>query len=41
VQRVLAEVVGPSGRWATTRITKTTRTRSSDDAAGDLPEQEA
>jgi single-stranded DNA-binding protein len=27
-QRVLAEVVGPSLRWATTRITKTTRTQS-------------
>ena len=30
-QRVLAEIVGPSLRWATTRITKTTRTSASDE----------
>ena len=35
-QRVLAEIVGPSLRWATTRITKTTRVHASDEA----PEQE-
>jgi single-strand DNA-binding protein len=30
-QRVLAEIVGPSLRWATTRITKTTRTPATDE----------
>jgi single-strand DNA-binding protein len=30
-QRVLAEVVGPSLRWATARITKTTRTLTTDE----------
>jgi hypothetical protein len=40
-QRVLADVVGPSLRWATTRITKTTRTHTNDDAPDDVREQEA
>jgi single-strand DNA-binding protein len=40
-QRVLAEIVGPSLRWATTRITKTTRTHTNDDAPDDAREQEA
>jgi len=44
-QRVLAELVGPSLRWATTRITKTTRTQATDEAGAtaryDAPEQEA
>jgi single-strand DNA-binding protein len=31
-QRVLAEVVGPSLRWATARITKTTRSSATDEA---------
>ena len=30
-QRVLAEIVGPSLRWATTRITKTTHTNAGDE----------
>jgi single-strand DNA-binding protein len=34
-QRVLAEVVGPSLRWATTRITKTTRANAGDEAPDD------
>jgi hypothetical protein len=38
---VLAEVVGPSLRWATTRITKTTRTQTTDEAPYDADEQEA
>jgi hypothetical protein len=40
-QRVLAEVVGPSLRWATTRITKTTRTQPGDEAPYDVPDQRA
>jgi single-strand DNA-binding protein len=40
-QRVLAEVVGPSLRWATTQITKTTRTPSTDEKPHDVSEQEA
>ncbi len=44
-QRVLAGVVGPSLRWATTRITKTTRTQATDqvgaEARSDAPEQQA
>jgi single-strand DNA-binding protein len=42
-QRVLAEIVGPSLRWATTRMTKTTRTLSSTatgDASSDIAGQE-
>jgi hypothetical protein len=39
-QRGLAEVVEPSLRWATTRITKTTRTQAADDAGADAPEHE-
>jgi single-strand DNA-binding protein len=38
---VLAEVVGPSLRWATTRITKTTRIQTTDEAPYDAAEQEA
>ena len=30
-RRVLAEVVGPSLRWATTRVTKTTRSQADDE----------
>ena len=30
VQRVLADIVGPSLRWATARITKTARSSASD-----------
>jgi hypothetical protein len=37
---VLAEVVGPSLRWATARITKTTRTHITDEAPYDAAEQE-
>ena len=40
-QRVLAEVVGPSLRWATARITKTTRTPTTDEAPHDSCEHEA
>jgi single-strand DNA-binding protein len=40
-QRVLAEVVGPSLRWATTRITKTTRTPTTDETPRDIGEHEA
>jgi single-strand DNA-binding protein len=39
-QRVLAEIVGPSLRWAT-RITKTTRTPATDEKPHDVIEQEA
>jgi single-strand DNA-binding protein len=35
-QRVLAEIVGPSLRCATARITKTTRTTASDEDPRDL-----
>jgi single-strand DNA-binding protein len=37
-QRVLAEIVGPSLRWATARITKTTRTPTIDETADDISE---
>ena len=40
-QRVLAEVVGPSLRWATARITKTTRTPATDEQTHDVSEHEA
>jgi single-strand DNA-binding protein len=40
-QGVLAEIVGPSLRWATTRITKTTRTQATDQVDADGPEHEA
>jgi single-strand DNA-binding protein len=40
-QRVLAEVVGPSLRWATARITKTTRTPTTDETPHDIGEHEA
>ena len=39
--RVLAEIVGPSLRWATTRITKTTRTQATNETPNDEPEREA
>jgi hypothetical protein len=38
---VLAEVVGPSLRWATARITKTTRTPTTDETPEDVGEREA
>ncbi len=40
-QRVLAEIVGPSLRWATTRITKTTRASAHDEDPRDSGEHEA
>ncbi len=40
-QRVLAEIVGPSLRWATTRITKAARTQAGDQAPDDVPGQES
>jgi single-strand DNA-binding protein len=41
-QRVLAEIVGPSLRWATARISKTTRTSVADEQThDDVPGQEA
>jgi single-strand DNA-binding protein len=40
-QRVLAEVVGPSLRWATARITKTTRTPATAEQTHDASEYEA
>jgi single-strand DNA-binding protein len=40
-QRVMAEVVGPSLRWATARITKTTRTSASDEDPHDIGEPDA
>jgi single-strand DNA-binding protein len=40
-QRVLAEVVGPSLRWANARITKATRIQVGDQAPDDVPGQEA
>jgi single-strand DNA-binding protein len=40
-QRVLAEIVGPSLRWATARITKTTRTPATDEQVHDSGEHEA
>jgi hypothetical protein len=38
---VLAEIVGPSLRWATARITKTTRNPASGEDPRDIGEQEA
>jgi single-strand DNA-binding protein len=40
-QRVLADIVGPSLRWATTRITKTTRTPATDEQPHDIGEHES
>jgi single-strand DNA-binding protein len=40
-QRVLADIVGPSLRWATARITKTSRIQVGDQAPDDVPNQEA
>ena len=39
-QRVLAEIVGTSLRWATARITKTTRSQATDQVGADGPEHE-
>ena len=39
-QRVLAEIVGPSLRWATTLMTKTIRTVTTEDASSDVAGQE-
>jgi single-strand DNA-binding protein len=39
-QRVLAEIVGPSLRWAITRITKTTRTPAADEKPHNVSEHE-
>ena len=40
-QRVLAEIVGPSLRWATARIAKTTRALATDEQTHDVGEHEA
>lgn len=40
-QRVLAEIVGPSLRWATARITKTTRASVTDEQLHEVSEHEA
>jgi hypothetical protein len=40
-QRVLAEIVGPSLRWATERITKTARTPLTDVQSRDVSGQQA
>jgi single-strand DNA-binding protein len=40
-QRVLAEIVGPSLRWATARITKTNRSSVTDETPHDVSEHEA
>ena len=40
-QRVLAEIVGPSLRWATARITKTIRTSAADEDLQHIGEHEA
>jgi single-strand DNA-binding protein len=40
-QRVLAEMVGPSLRWATARITKTTRSAATDEQRREVSEYEA
>jgi single-strand DNA-binding protein len=40
-QRVLADIVGPSLRWATARITKTTRTPTTDETPHDIGENDA
>jgi len=39
-QRVLADIVGPSLRWATARIIKTTRSAAADEAQHDVGELE-
>jgi single-strand DNA-binding protein len=39
--RVLAEIVGPSLRWATARITKTSRSSGTDETPQDVSEHEA
>ena len=39
-QRVLAEIVGPSLRWATARITKTSRSSATDEIPHDVSGQE-
>jgi hypothetical protein len=36
----LADIVGPSLRWATTRITRTTRTPATDKTPHDVSRQE-
>jgi single-strand DNA-binding protein len=41
VRRVLAEIVGPSLRWATARITKTTRSSVPDETPQEVSEHEA
>ena len=40
-QRVLAEIVGPSLRWATARITKTSRLSATDEQTHDVSEHES
>jgi single-strand DNA-binding protein len=40
-QRVLADIVGPSLRWATVRIAKTTRSAVTDEQLHDVSEQDA
>ena len=40
-QRVLAEIVGPSLRWATTRITKTSRSSATDEQTHDVNEHQS
>jgi single-stranded DNA-binding protein len=40
-QRVLAEIVGPSLRWTTERITKTNRLSVTDEQLHDVSEHEA
>jgi hypothetical protein len=37
----LAEIVGPSLRWATARVTKTTRSSGTDEQTHDVSEREA
>jgi single-strand DNA-binding protein len=41
VQPVLAEVVGPSLRWATARISRTTRSSVTDETPHDISEHES
>ena len=40
-QRVVAEIVGPSLRWATARITKTTHSTATNETPHDVSGQEA
>jgi single-stranded DNA-binding protein len=40
-QRVVAEIVGPSLRWATTQITKTTRSAVTAEQQHDVSEHQA